>query len=378
MAERYNVWKPETSRFYYCRFTVGGQIFRGSTKRTTRAEATDFVKEWKRSEMRKHDETRLSSNANLTFLPAVDRYVREFRGSEETKRNMEAKLDWLVDEVGPTTRLVDIDNDLVAKLCARRGDMDRFGRKKNGKIKPSTVSTEVVALLSAILRRAKVAWNVLLPRMPEFGLHKTRPDPRKRELSLHEEFAIHRAAGDFGDILDFAMLSGLRRAELIIKWSQVYWELGRIKVNAKGDEVHEVLITPGIRRILEANLGRDETYVFTVRKDGRAWGKDLPERPAGAGRPIEYVMLYCCFRHIRRLAGVTDVTIHDYRRTAGARKYRSVGDLGLVQTFLGHKDISMTRRHYVHIKLDDVSKRIIAAEAMELEAKEEIRRRLAA
>ncbi|WP_181017342.1 tyrosine-type recombinase/integrase [Methylobacterium sp. V23] len=377
MAERFNIWKPKTSKFFYCRFTVGGHIFRGSTKKTSRAEAIAFVKEWKRIEVRKYEDTDGSAGANLTLLPAVERYVQEFTGTAKRLAVLERQLDWLVDEIGPGTRLVDIDNNLVAKLCARRAGMYRYGRASAGKVSSCTVGHEVVTPLSGVMWRAKRMWGVSLPHMPDFGMHVKRPDPRERELSLQEEFRIMRFAGDYRDILEFALLSGLRRAELPIKWNNVLWELNRIRVKVKGGMTHEVLITPGIRRLLEANRGRHDTHVFTVRKEGLRYGENLPERPAGSGIPIEDEMLFSAFRHFRRKSGVTNLTIHDLRRTAGSRKYRSTGDIGLVAQFLGHRDIKITRKHYVHIKLNDVSNRIIAAEALELATRDRVREQLA-
>lgn len=72
------------------------------------------------------------------------------------------------------------------------------------------------------------------------------------------------------------------------------------------------------------------------------------------------------------------VTIHDLRRTAGARKYRATGDIALVSNFLGHANSLITERHYVHIRLDDLQARILTAEAPYEEKERQVREQLAA
>ncbi|UIY44214.1 tyrosine-type recombinase/integrase [Methylobacterium radiotolerans] len=377
MAERHNVWKPETSRFYYCRFTVGGQQFRGSTKMTARSDAVAYAKEWKRAEIRKFEEAggmaKPAAIRNMTLLQGADRYAKECKCTPHNAPALERRLDWLIEQAGASTRLADIDDDVVSRLCGIRGDMSRNGNPKLGKVSDATVNSDVVDLLSAILWRAKRKWKVPLVMMPDFSEHRLTLLPRTRELSIPEEISLQAVAGDYWDILEFALLSGLRREELRIRWHDVAWDVDRIRLRVKGGKMHEVLITPGIRRILEANRGRHEEFVFTTRQAHYCTGRDLPPRPVDEiGHPISYRNLYSQFRLIRKAAGIKDLTIHDLRRTAGARKYRLTGDIGLVSTFLGHASIEMTRKHYVHIKLDDVMVRILAAEAAQELKKQEI------
>lgn len=383
MAERHNVWKPKTSRFYYCRFTVGGHLFRGSTKQTNRAEAVAFVKDWKKAEIRKYEAdggaSRTASVRNMTLLEGADRWFREVGEALASAKKCEWRLDWLVEQIGPKTRLADIDDDVVARLCAQRADTFKRGIAEKGKLSGGTVNAYVLGPLSAILWRAKKWWKVPLPDMPNFSQHRFRTEFRTRELSIPEELALQEYAGDIWDILEFALLSGLRRTELLIRWHDVLWESDRIRVRVKGGRMHEVLITPGIRRILEANRGRHDEYVFTTRQEQYFTGRDVPPRPEKEiGRRITGKNLYDRFKHIAKLAGIKDLTLHDLRRTAGARKYRLTGDIGLVSNFLAHTSIEMTRRHYVHIKLDDVMVRIISAELTQEEKKKEVRVMLAA
>lgn len=377
------VWKPKTSRYYFCRFNIGERGFSGTTGKTTKADAKAFEREWKKDELRKIEALGGGKSAigGMAFLEAANKYFEKLSegGVKIDCKKMavlERKLDWLVDKVGPTTKLADIDDEFVAKLVAIRRKDHRFGCADKGNVGNGSLNQDIIVPLSAILNAAR-GWKVALPWKPKFKRFVIKP--RERELSLSEEFRMEEHAGDYRDILEFALLSGLRREELFIEWKDVIWEHDRIRVRVKGGELREVVITPGIRRILEANHRRHHVSVFTVRDENLVTGQTLPERPAdGQARPITYTSLYRAFVRICEKAVIDDLTIHDLRRTAGARKYRLTGDLGLVQTFLHHKSIAMTRRHYVHIKLNDVSDRIVAAEIAFQAVKDDMKLKFAA
>jgi integrase len=51
-------------------------------------------------------------------------------------------------------------------------------------------------------------------------------------------------------------------------------------------------------------------------------------------------------------AGITDLTIHDIRRTSGSIFLMKTGNMKAVQKFLGHKDMATTSRVYAHIDND--------------------------
>jgi integrase len=59
---------------------------------------------------------------------------------------------------------------------------------------------------------------------------------------------------------------------------------------------------------------------------------------------------------------VTNVTIHDLRRTLGCRITRE-GGIALASAVLGHGDIGITSKHYAHVQKDDQRRGLEAIQA---------------
>lgn len=71
---------------------------------------------------------------------------------------------------------------------------------------------------------------------------------------------------DYPDITEFVLMTGYRRAALLLPWSGVDLENGLIHVERKGGEDGDVDILPISKRartILRRQVGRHPEYVFT-------------------------------------------------------------------------------------------------------------------
>lgn len=354
MSESHGVWKPQNSKFYYCSFTVAGNRFNGSTKLASKKEAISFARRWKESEVEKIKKAAADGAVSMTLIDAVTRFMREVGDSYVKAEDYDIGFDWLIDKIGPHTPLAEIDDDMVARLVALRLGEHRFGRPENGFISKATVNLRVVKRLRALLGRARKNWKVPLPAEPRWKSHLTPGQRRVRTMTVAEELAFEKVAGDFWPLVLFILLSGLRRRDALIRWSQVDYEANVIRVKMKGGRDHEVVITAEIRALLdaEAAAGRHREFVWQyTRQCGELSGRRAP---------IGYAAAMHRFRRICREAGIENLTLHDLRRTAGERMYRATGDIAAVSKFLGHTSIELTQRYYVHVIPDDVELRMIA------------------
>ncbi|MBE7198233.1 MAG: tyrosine-type recombinase/integrase [Parafilimonas terrae] len=362
-----SVYKPKGSDVFHCRISVDGERKSKSTGCTNKRDAEAWGKRWKAHRVKKAEAKAENPNGQMGFLTAVNRFMTEKGDRLVAVKDLDRAFDWLVDEIGEDTPLVDINSALVTGLVAKRGSLCRWGREGAGLVSPLYAQRTVVDRLQSVCTWAKEFWEVALPNEPKWSKLYEEIKPRTRCMSYAEEEAMLAVAGDLGPLLEFVVLSGLRRADALIRWSQVDWDARVIKMRVKNDKQHEVRITKGISRVLERVRGHHDEFVFTTVHESR-------ER-AGKRVPVCYKSFGYFFEKVCSRAHVEGLTIHDLRRTAGERMYRATGDIAAVSKFLGHANIEMTRKFYVHVVLDDVEERQIAMENARIEAMEERRQR---
>ena len=79
-----------------------------------------------------------------------------------------------------------------------------------------------------------------------------------------EEAALWEATrSDYLPWIEFTLLTGLRRAETLIKWEHVNWGAGVITTVGKRGRTVRTQITPSVAAILEPLRGHHHEYVFT-------------------------------------------------------------------------------------------------------------------
>lgn len=358
MAESHGVWRPQNSSFYYCSFTVAGQRFNGSTKLASKREAIAFAKRWKESEVAKHKREVATGEKDMSFLDGVTRFMAEHGDKFFNAHLYEMHYDWLVERIGEKTPLSAIDDETVTRLLAERRKCHRFNRRKAGPITERYAVMSVVEPLKAVLTRGRRFWKVPLPEEPNWEQYRVHVDPRTRTMSISEELLIEKHSdADMWALIEFILLTALRRRDALIRWSQVDWGANLIRITTKGKKPHEIRITPQIRRLLEyagSKERRHPEFVWTCVKHSR--------RNAGQRVPITYNAVLVRWKTILKKAGVKGLTIHDIRRTAGERMYRATGDIKAVSKFMGHRSVSITEKFYVHVVPDHVELRQLAME----------------
>lgn len=375
-----SVYKRPTSPHFHYDFQWRGHRFYGSTEETDRRAAERF----ERAEKDRVKAAAASAvpRAEMPFDLAADLYWQEI-GQHTSEHDLESKLGRLVEMIGPNTAIGDIDDEMLASLVVRR----RCEIRENAKAKPgkqdaakarpvsaATVNRTTTELLRRVLTFMRKKKRVALPKEPIYGDHILRePKERIRELAFDEEARIEAFEREgYREIRLFAQATGLRRRNCTdMTWSQVDWENGVIRVVQKGEDPHQIPLTPELIDLLwPLYVARHhETAVFTFvaerTRNYEATGKRFEK---GKRYPITYEAWGTEHRRLCAAAGVKDFRIHDQRHTAGSRTMRASKNMRAVQKLLGHKDLATTAR-YAHAMQDDV------AEAMSARSADEARRR---
>ena len=117
----------------------------------------------------------------------------------------------------------------------------RAGRDSNGKqlyrpLSNRTINKTVPSILRRVMNRARKAWSVVILKEPSWEGHFL-PERRRpvREITLAEDAALDEIESrDYALLREFAEIMGLRRKELLLKWTQVDFDLSTIAIIGKG------------------------------------------------------------------------------------------------------------------------------------------------
>lgn len=359
-----SVYKPKGSKEYVYDFWYRGDRFRGTTKATTKREAEAFqkrLKDQKKAAADKADSTKAAFRGNgvLTLGAATARWWNEVgkhhANSDTSWKDLERMVDWF----GNDRDMGDIlDADIAQWVASRRGETIKGALTLKDKspaplVKPSTVNRSTVDSLRKIFGRARLTWKVRYDSEPDWKTHRL-PEPGEQpaELSFTDQERVHTALPDgYRDAVAFALASGLRLENVILEWSQVDWEGGRIKVTQKGGRTHSLPMSRDMRAILSSCKGRDEKWVFTYALRRRS----KTRRILGERYPVTYYGLQIAWRRVVAKLKI-DLTFHGLRHTTGTRIMRQTGNIKAAQKVLGHADLATTSKFYAHATEDDVRK----------------------
>ncbi|WP_188610087.1 tyrosine-type recombinase/integrase [Chelatococcus reniformis] len=277
-------------------------------------------------------------------------------------KTLDTALDWLLAELGPTTRLRDIGPSKVAEVIAKRRGMEVVTKTTRRKLTNATVNRTVTEPLRRILIRAADMWEQPGLKKIDWSEHLLpEPKERVRELRDHEEAkTFDRMRDDYRPAIAFALVSGFRLAEVAnLRWADVDWTAQTIAVIGKGEKAATIPLTSEMRAILAGLRGHHDEFVFTyVCRRG-----EPGVRVKGRRYPITYEGLKSAWRrHGARAAGVKDFRFHDLRHTTATRLMRERGNIKIVSRVLRHEDIATTSK-YAHVHDDDVREAMEAVSA---------------
>jgi integrase len=333
---------------YYYDFWLAGQRFHGRTECASKREAQRIEKQIRDAERAKVKQRIKPGRAPLTLREAGRRYFEEVGqflkgGGDE---NLLWSLAWLDRHAGEKT-LIEINDAEVARLVAlRRGEG----------VRNATVNRSMTEQLRKVMNRAAAVWSEPVGRV-EWKRHQLKePRERVRELRTDEEirfFEILRE--DYHPVLRFAILTGVRLGEVLIRWRDIDWGARQITVHGKGGKIAPIPMPPALRDMLWALQGHHEEFVFTYEAKRTRSG-----RVSGHRYPITREGLKTAFRRAIPNAGIENYRFHDNRHTAATRVLRAGGNLKVVQNLLRHDNIATTAK-YAHAVHDDIMSAMQAA-----------------
>lgn len=343
--------KDPRSRYYTYSFERGGQRFHGSSKETSERKAAAFERIEIAKAERLIELKRKANGAPLALGPAMARYWQE-AGQHHLSQAPDLKrhLDLVCGFLGAKALLANIGNPEVTALVAWRRSHDRWDDPKHGKISNSTVNRSAIEPLRRIFVHARARWGMSFQNEPNWGDHFL-PEPNEivRELQPAENAALASAMDPEHEVLrQFALASGLRQSECLLRWREVDLIGKRISVTGKGGKKLTKPIDSAIEAILLSRLGHDEIFVFTYIVQQTRGNK-----VRGSRMPITVNGLKTHWRRRRAKAGVSDFTYHGHRHDYASKLLRETGNLKLVQLAIGHADISTTTK-YAHLADDAV------------------------
>ena len=293
------IFQPPNSPFWHVELWVGGHRHRRSTQKRSKREAEAVAREIKKR-LRDEHHAGLLTTSSLTYADVFARYLHETGADQETERQLARCLSF----VGADNLLIDHTDDIHAKLVAWRRGHHRWDRADMPLVSAPTVNRTTTELLRRVCKRAKL-WGVRLPREPKWTAHLLdEPPERARELHSGERETIELAIrpDGYADLLAFALASGFRESENILRWSEINWQ-GRVieKIGKCGKKIR-TRITPAVEAILRPLIGHHSVYVFTyIAKSTRAG------RVRGRHYPITVEGLKTQWRRAVARCGVSDL-----------------------------------------------------------------------
>ena len=171
---------------------------------------------------------------------------------------------------------------------------------------------------------------------PARGIDRAREEARDRILSPSEIAALSAALAEVEHVnpasiaaIRFAAVTGLRIGEILaIQWEHVDFESGRLLLprTKTGRRWHDLPV-PALAIL--ASLPRINAWAFTVGRDA----------------PVTYRTVRTYFARVASDAGLSDVRLHDLRRTVMTTAAATGVGTHVLRDLLGHKTTAMADRY---------------------------------
>lgn len=343
-----SLYKRPGARTWSYDFRFKGHRFSGNTGKATRRDAESWLKA-ERARLAARAAAAPAHGRDLTLSNALVSYWHEVGqhhvNADSTDRDLARLRDW----IGPATPLSHITDATVAALIARR---------RGEGVGPATVNRTLTQVLRKVLGRARRVWKVPVADIDWPAHMLAEPQERVRELTVAEQERLFAAMRpDYANAVLFALLTGCRRIEVVhLRWADVDWFNGLIKVRGKAGRVRRLPITPALKALLWPLQAHHPDRVFTYARQRAGGTRDTAR---GARVSVSMEGFKTDWRRAVKRAGLRDFRFHDLRHTMATRTLRH-SNLRVVQNLLGHQDPKTTSR-YAHVMADDMAQALDSA-----------------
>jgi integrase len=262
------------------------------------------------------------------FSQYLERHAKQHKRTwAEDKQRFEQYLQSAIGK----KKLSLINRQLVASI---HGDITLAGH--------STVANRVLALVSSVYGWAISAG--LVESNPISGIKRNREMSRDRFLQSDELPRFFKALADeenktMRDYFLLSLLTGARRANVLaMRWTEVNFERKEWRIKeTKNGAPQTVTLSPQAVELLRARITSDaDIFVFP-----------------GTGKTGHLVEPKKGWQRILTRAGITDLRIHDLRRTLGSWQAKQGASLAIIGKSLNHKNQNTTAI-YARLDLDPV------------------------
>lgn len=310
-----SVYPRPGSRYLWVKFKIGGRRIRRSARTTDPAKAEEF-------EARLRD--RLWRQVQLgeqqhTVREAAEKYLGEIRDQADYAK-VRARLHWFL-EVPEFAELVLHEIDKPVLVSAR----DKLAETLS-----KTTANHYMAVLRAVLNRAKDDWGwlVAVPKFPMF--ERVLPDPRFATRA-QVRLLLKQLPPHLADMARFAVATGLRRANITgLEWARVDMRRRTAFIpgsQAKAGKGIPVALNDDAIAILKRWRGKNERWVFVYRK-----------------RRITQVATKA-WRKACKKVGLEGFRFHDLRHTWASWQVQAETPLSVLQEMGGWSSFEMVRRY---------------------------------
>ena len=274
-------------------------------------------------------ERRRESRAAPSVADGLDRFFGEYAPARQAIGRLASKT---IEEYGYQARGI-IRPALGALKVA---DVTRRHVERMIDPLPRVQRNRVLALTSRLFRLFETwEWRPQHSN-PARGIERAREDARDRVLTPSELTALAAALNDMNEefpasvaAIRFAAVTGLRIGEVLaVQWEHVDFEAGRLTLpeTKTGRRLHDL---PAAALDILAGVPRINAWVFTT----------------GHPAPITYRTAHVRFRQAVKAAGLSDLRLHDLRRTVMTAAAAAGVGTHVLRDLLGHRTTAMADRY---------------------------------
>jgi integrase len=243
------------------------------------------------------------------------------------------------------------------KLSAIKAHEVQALHAKIGREKGKVTANIVLKLLHVMFNKAIHEWRIWQGDNPAHGIKKFPEHSRDRFLQADELPRFFEALAEepnetIRDYVLVSLLTGARKSNVLtMRWEQISFERAEWRIpETKNGTPQTVTLSPEVLEVLRARQRDASGYVFSG--DGKKG--HLVEPKKGWARILER-------------AGLSDLRLHDLRRTLGSWQAKTGASLAIIGKSLHHRNTSTTAI-YARLDLDPVRESVDRATSAMLAA----------